>query len=75
MVGDKCHHFSLVTQSCLTVCDPMDCSTPGLPVPHQLPELVQTLVYRVSDAIQPSHPLSSPSLLADNLSRYQGFLE
>ena len=47
---------SSVAQSCLTLCDPMDCSTPGLPVHHQLPELAQTHVHRVSDAIQPSHP-------------------
>ena len=53
--------FSLVAQSCLTLCDPMDCSTPGLPVHNQLPELTQTRVHRVDDAIQPSHPLSSPS--------------
>ena len=53
--------FSSIAQSCLTLCDPMDCSTPGLPVHHQLPELTQTHVHRVSDAIQPSHPLSSPS--------------
>ena len=46
---------------CLTLCDPMDCSTPGLPVHHQLPELAQTHVHQVSDALQPSHPLSSPS--------------
>ena len=53
--------FSLVVQSCLTLCDPMDCSMPGLPVHHQLPEFTQTHVHRVNDAIQPSHPLSSPS--------------
>ena len=53
--------FSSVTQSCATLCDPMDCSTPGFPVHHQLPELAQTCVHRVGDAIQPSHPLSSPS--------------
>ena len=52
-----------VTQSCLTLCDPMNSSMPGLPVYHQLPEFTQTHVHRVSDAIQPSHPLSSPSLL------------
>ena len=51
---------SSVTQSCLTLCDPMEWSSPGLPVHHQLPELTQTHVYRVGDAIQPSHPLSSP---------------
>ena len=53
--------FSSVAQSCLTLCDPMNCSTPGLPVIHQLPEFTQTHVHRVGDAIQPSHPLSSPS--------------
>ena len=63
--------FSSVTQSCPTLCDPMDCSTPGLPVHHQLPELAQTHVHRVSDAIQPSHPLSSPSPPAFNLSQHQ----
>ena len=55
--------FSLVTQSCLTLCHPMNCSTPGLHVHHQLPEFTQTHVHRVSDAIQPSHPLSSLLLL------------
>ena len=53
--------FSSVAQSCPTLCNPMNCSTPGLPVHHQLPEFTQTHVHRVSDAIQPSHPLSSPS--------------
>ena len=56
--------FSSVTQWCLTFCDLMNCSTPGLPVHHQLPEFTQTHVHRVGDAIQPSHPLSSPSLPA-----------
>ena len=55
---------SPVTQSCLTLCNPMDCSMPGFPVHDQLLELAQTHVHRVSDAIQPSHPLSSPSLLS-----------
>ena len=55
------HQLSSVTQSCLTLCDPLDCSTPGLPVHHQLPEFTQTHVHWVSDAIQPSHPLLSPS--------------
>ena len=55
--------FSSVAQSCPTLCDPMNRSTPGLPVHHQLPEFTQTHVHRVSDAIQPSYPLSSPSLL------------
>ena len=54
---------SSVAQSCLTLCSPMDCSTPGFPVHHQLPKLAQTHVHQVSDAIQPSHPLSSPSPL------------
>ena len=53
--------FSSVTQSCLTLCNPMDCSVPGFPVHHQLPELAQTHVHSICDAIQPSHPLSSPS--------------
>ena len=59
--------FSSVTQSCLTLCDPMDCSTPGFPVYHQLPELAQTHIHQVKGAIQPSHPLSSPSPLAFTL--------
>ena len=63
--------FSSVTQSCLTPCDPMDCSTPGLPVHHQLPEFTQTQVHWVSDAIQPSHPLSIPSPPSINLSQHQ----
>ena len=54
--------FSLVTQSCLTLCKPLDCGTPGFPVHHQLPELAQTHVHCIGDAIQPSHPLSSPSI-------------
>ena len=57
--------FSSVAQSCLTLCYPMNRSTPGLPVHHQLPEFTQAHVHRVSDAIQPSHPLSSPSLMFD----------
>ena len=60
--------FSSVAQSCLTLCDPMDCSMAGLPVHHLLPEFTQTHVHRVSDAIQPSHPLLSPSPPAFNLS-------
>ena len=63
--------FSLVTQSCPTLCNPTDCSTPELPVHHQLPELTQTHVHRVGDAIQPSHPLSSPSPPVFNLSQHQ----
>ena len=60
--------FSSVTQSGLTLCNPMNHSTPGLPVHHQLPESTQTHIHCISDAIQPSHPLSSPSPLALNLS-------
>ena len=60
--------FSSVAQSCPTLCDPMDCSRPGLPVHHQLPEFAQTHIHWVSDAIQPSHPLSSPSPPAFSLS-------
>ena len=65
--------FSSVAQSCLTLCDPMNCSTPGLPVHHQLPEFTQTHVHQVADAIQPSHPLSSPSLPVPNPSQHQSF--
>ena len=64
-----------VTQSCLTLCDPMNRSMPGLPVHHQLPEFTQTHVHRVSDAIQPSHPLSSPSSPSFNLSQHQGLFK
>ena len=60
--------FVSVAQSCLTLCDPMDCSTLGFPVHHQLPEHAQTHVHRVSDAIKPSHPLLLPSLPMFNLS-------
>ena len=67
--------FSSVGQSCLTLCNPMDCSTPGIPVHHQLPELTQTYVHQADDAIQPSHPLSSPSLPALNLSQHQGLFQ
>ena len=66
--------FSSVTQSCLTLCYLMDCSTPGLLVHHQLLELTQTHVHWISDAIQPSHPLSFPPLPALNLSQNQGML-
>ena len=65
--------FSLVAQSCLTLCDPMSCSTPGLPVQYQLPEPTQTHVHWVGDATQPPHPLSSPSPPALNLSQRQVF--
>ena len=64
--------FSSISQLCLTLCDPMDCSTPGFPVHHQLPEFTQTHVHQVCDAIQPSYPLSSPSPPTFNLSQYQG---
>ena len=67
--------FSSVTQLCLTLCDPMDCSMPGFPIHHQLLELIQTHVHRVGDAIQPSHPLSSPSPPAFNLSQHQGLFQ
>ena len=64
--------FSSVAQSCLTLSNPMNRSMPGLPVHHQLPEFTQTHVHRVGDAIQPSHPLSSPSPPAPNPSQHQG---
>ena len=67
--------ISSVTQLCPTLCDPMDSSTPGLPVHHQVLELTQTPVHRVGDAIQPSHPLSSPFPLAFNLSQHQGLFQ
>ena len=67
--------ISSVIQSCPTLCDPMDCSMPGFPVHHQLPKLAQTQVHRVGDAIQPSHPLSSPSLPASNPSQHQGLFQ
>ena len=83
-----CFHFGLfyidhgssgqrssVVRSCPTLCDSMDCSTPGFPVRHQLQELVQTDVHWVSDAIQPSNPLSSPSPQAYNLSQHQGIFQ
>ena len=69
------YQFSSVAQSCPILCDPMNCSMPGLPVHHQLPEFTQTHVHRVSDAIQPSHPLSSPSPLAPKPSQHQGFFQ
>ena len=67
--------FSSVTQSCPTLCDPMDCSTPGFPVHHQLLEFTQTHFHWVGDAIQPSHPLSFPSPPALNLSQHQGLFK
>ena len=72
----KCKvQFSSVSQLCPTLCDPMNCSTPGLPVHHQLLESTQTRVHRVGDAIQPSHPLLSPSPAALNLSQNQGLFQ
>ena len=67
----KMIQFSSVTQSCLTLCNLMDCSTTGFPVHHQLLELAQTQIHRIGDAIQPSHPLSSISLPAFKLSQHQ----
>ena len=67
--------LSSVSQSCLTLCDPMNCSMPGLPVHHQLPEFTQTHVHRVGDAIQPSHPRSSPSPPAPNPSQHQSLFQ
>ena len=73
--AEKWFQFSSVAQSCLTLFDPMNRSTSGLPVHHQLPEFTQTHVHRVSDAIQPSHPLLSPSPPAFNLSQHQGLFK
>ena len=67
--------FSSVTQSCPTLCDPMNRRTPGLPVHHQVSEFTQTHVHRVSDAIQPSHPLSSPSPPVPNPSQHQSLFQ
>ena len=67
--------FSSVAQSCPTLCDPMNHSTPGLPVYHHLPEFTQTHVHWVSDAIQPSHPLPSPSPPAPNPSQHQSLFQ
>ena len=67
--------FSSVAQLCLTLCDLMDCSMPGFPVHHQLPEFIQTHIHRVRDAIQPAHPLSSPSPPAPNPSQHQSLFQ
>ena len=67
--------FSSVAQSCPTLCNPMNRSTPGLPVHHQLPDFTQTHVHRVSDAIQPSHPQSSPCPPAPNPSQHQSLFQ
>ena len=74
-IFDMGAQFSTVTQLCLTVCDPMDCSTPGLPVHHQLLEFTQIHVHWVGDAIQPSHHLSSPSPPAFSLSQHHGLFQ
>ena len=71
----KVIQFSSVTQSCLTLWDPMNHNTPGLPVHHHLPEFPQTHVHQVGDAIQPTHPLLSPSLPAPNPSHHQSLLQ
>ena len=74
--NDLAHQsVSSVVQSCQTLCDPMNCSTPGLPVHHQLPEFTHTHVHRVGDTIQPSHPLPSPSPPAPNPSQHQGLFQ
>ena len=65
--------FSSVTQSCLALCDPMNCSTPGLPVHHQLPEFTQTHIHRVGDAIQPSHPVVPFSSCPQSLPASESF--
>ena len=72
---DHSVQFSSVAQSCLTLCGPMNRNTPGLPVHHQLPEFSQTHLHWVGDTIQPSHPLSSPSPPALNLSQHQGLFK
>ena len=74
-VTDFIFQFSSVTQSCLTLCDPMNCSTLGLPVHHHLPEFTQTHVHRVHDAIEPSHPGSSPSPPAPDPSQHQSLFQ
>ena len=75
LLYDQSVQFSSVAQQCSTLCNLMNRSTPGLPVHHQLPEFTQTHVHRVSDAIQPSHPLSSPSPPALNVSQNQGLFK
>ena len=69
------HQIRSVARSCPVLCDPMNRSTPGLPVHHHLPKFIQTHVHRVSDAIQPSYPLSSPSPPAPNPSKHQGLFQ
>ena len=74
-----CFHLEIccctVAKSCLTLCELMDCSTSGFPILHHLPELAQTQIHWVGDAIQPSHPLSPPSSLVLNLSQFQGLYQ
>ena len=67
--------LSSITQLCLTLCDPMDCSTPGFPAHHELPELTQTHLHWVSDTIQPSHPLFSPAPPTFSISQHQGLFK
>ena len=74
-MGHPVDQFSSVAQSCLTLCDPMNRSTPGLPVHHHLLEFTQTHVHRVRDAIQPSHPRSSTSSPAPNPSQHQSLFQ
>ena len=74
-VDPRSDQIRSIAQSYPTLCNPMNRSTPGLPVHHQLPEFTQTHVHRVSDAIQPSHPLSSPSPPTLNLSQHQGLFQ
>ena len=74
-IAESSVQFSSVTQSCPTLCNPMNRSTPGHPVHHQLPEFTQTHVHRISDAIQPSHPLLSPSPPAPNPSQHQSLFQ
>ena len=75
ILGHRSVQFSSVAQSCPTLCNLMNCSTPGLPVHYQLPEFTQTHVHQVSDAIQPSHPLSSPFPPAPNPSQCQSLFQ
>ena len=75
LIGNVTVQFSSVTQSCPTLCDPMDCSTPGFLVHHQLPELAQTHIHRVGDAIQPSCPLSSPYPPTFSFPQHQGLFQ
>ena len=71
----QCHSFCSVTHSCSTLCDPIDCSTSGLPVPHHLPKFAQVHLHPIGFAVQPSHPLMPPSPSALNLSQHQGFFQ